>query len=103
MKYEIEIPDDYVTSEVDDFLCVCSTAAQLYARKNHDYGNSFKEGLEKIGLSYGVGRLFDKTNRLVNLSKNNNPNYESIDDTILDLTCYSIMLYAAIKPNYQII
>lgn len=80
------------TVEVYDFLEECVKMIQLYAKKNHDYGNSFTQGMNVIGLPYGVGRMYDKMNRIITLLKVKEcVTDESIKDTIQDLACYSVM------------
>lgn len=93
----IQIEDELLTREVCNFINVAKEACKLYARKNHDYGDSFTKGMDTIGINYGVGRLYDKMNRIINLSKSNDiaettVNDETIEDTLKDLACYSIML-----------
>ena len=84
------------TDKVIDFIEITKQMAKTYAIKNHDYGDSFSEGLKKIGPAYATGRLHDKLNRIINLTKpdvNQQVKDESIKDTLLDLACYSIMFY----------
>lgn len=93
----IKIEDELVTKEVCDFIDVADEACNLYAAKNHDYGDSFSKGMDTIGSAYGVGRIYDKVNRLITLSKLDNieetaVSNETIEDTLMDLACYSIML-----------
>ena len=79
---------------IDDFIAVEKDCIRLYAAKTHDYGNSFDEAMNKLGLSYAVGRLYDKMNRLVNLcGKEDSAQVkdESLDDTLMDLANYAIM------------
>ena len=89
-----------ISAEVNDdvklFAKICLEGILLYTKKNHDYGNSFNKGMEAIGDAYGVGRIFDKCNRLVSLcNKENSAKVdESYDDTLIDLACYSIMMLA---------
>lgn len=92
----MSINDSLITNDVKAFVDVCFDAIDLYAKKNHDYGNSFNKGMEAIGDAYGVGRIFDKSNRLVSLcNKENSAKVdESYDDTLMDLACYSIMMLA---------
>lgn len=92
----IQIEDNLATKDVQEFASVATDAVILYAKKNHDYGNSFDKGMDDIGEAYGIGRIYDKVNRLVTLTK---PSCESkaitdetLDDTLMDLACYSIML-----------
>lgn len=87
-----EVPNRLITDDVINFANTCSDMIQLYAKKNHDYGNSFNKGMNDIGMAYGIGRLYDKMNRIVTLSKTNiEVKDESIKDTLIDLACYSIM------------
>lgn len=89
----IQIQDELCTDEVLQFAEEAKQCTELYSKKNHDYGNSFDKGMDTIGMAYGVGRIYDKMNRLVTLTKEDaEVKDESIDDTLRDLACYSIML-----------
>lgn len=94
---DIGITDaELLTDKVIDFIEITKQMAKTYAIKNHDYGDSFSEGLKKIGPAYATGRLHDKLNRIINLTKpdvSQQVKDESIKDTLLDLACYSIMFY----------
>ena len=65
----------------------------LYERKNKDYGNSFGDTYERLGIISAVTRIQDKTNRLVNLvtGKQQAVNDESVRDTLIDLANYAVM------------
>lgn len=84
------------TDDVKLFAEMCLDAIVLYTKKNHDYGNSFNKGMEAIGNAYGIGRIFDKVNRLVSLCNKENEAQvdESYNDTLMDLACYSLMTLA---------
>lgn len=100
MKVEIEIDDKFYNKDVDEFINVVTGMIQLYAKKNHDYGNSFDDGMNRIGLAYGIGRIYDKANRLVNfLNTTFVVNDEKFTDTLEDLANYSVMLRAWINSN----
>lgn len=96
-KYEeiissLNINPSIVDSNVIAFTQECCNMIELYAKKNSDYGNSFEEGLQKIGNAYAVGRLFDKVNRLIHLIKHTSQiKDETMQDTIRDLACYAVM------------
>lgn len=91
----VQIEDNLVTQQVIDFIEVEKQCAKLYSEKNHDYGDSFDKGMDNIGLAYGVGRIYDKMNRLVTLTKEQAVvKDESVDDTLMDLACYAIMMLA---------
>lgn len=80
------------TIEVKEFTEECVKMIELYAKKNHDYGNSFEQGMNTIGPAYGIGRLYDKMNRIITLSKvKAEITDESIEDTVRDLACYAVM------------
>ena len=89
----IQIEDELCTDEVVQFANEAKQCVELYSKKNHDYGNSFDKGMDNIGVAYGVGRIYDKMNRLVTLTKEKaQVKDESIDDTLRDLACYAIMM-----------
>ena len=71
---------------------ITSNMAKTYAAKNHDYGNSFEQSLDKFGLVASVVRLGDKMNRIESLTKKEaQVKDESIKDTLLDMANYAIM------------
>ena len=96
----IQIEDELCTDEVVQFANEAKQCVELYSRKNHDYGNSFDKGMDNIGMAYGVGRIYDKMNRLITLTKKEaQVKDESIDDTLRDLACYSMMMLAYRKKK----
>ena len=98
----IQIEDELCTDEVVQFANEAKQCVELYSRKNHDYGNSFDKGMDNIGIAYGVGRIYDKMNRLVTLTKKEaQVKDESIDDTLRDLACYSMMMLAYRKRQIE--
>lgn len=101
MDFTIQINDDLFTREVNEFANEAAELIDLYAKKNNDYGNSFDKGMKDIGMAYGVGRIYDKVGRLVNLTKHPNKQQvnESIEDTLRDNACYSIMMLRYLHQN----
>ena len=98
----IQIEDELCTDEVVQFANEAKQCVELYSRKNHDYGNSFDKGMDNIGIAYGVGRIYDKMNRLVTLTKKEaQVKDESVDDTLRDLACYSMMMLAYRKRQIE--
>ena len=98
----IQIEDELCTDEVVQFANEAKQCVELYSRKNHDYGNSFDKGMDNIGIAYGVGRIYDKMNRLITLTKKEAQiKDESIDDTLRDLACYSMMMLAYRKRQIE--
>ena len=96
---EIEIPVELVDDKVETFSDIVKNMTELYAKKNHDYGNSFDEGCDKIGVGYPLGRLLDKMNRLIAcMGKEDEMQVnESIEDTLTDLACYSVMTLSYLR------
>ena len=72
---------------------LCEYLTALYAKKNHDYGDSFHQTFPEEGMAMARIRLGDKLGRFKTLSKDNarQVNDESIRDTLLDLANYAIM------------
>ena len=81
-----------LAKSVEKFTEITSNMAKTYAAKNHDYGNSFEQSLDKFGLVASVVRLGDKMNRIESLTKKEAQiKDESIKDTLLDMANYAIM------------
>lgn len=47
---------------------ICEQLNDIYRRKNSDYGNSFGETFEKLGIISAVTRITDKVNRIQSLA-----------------------------------
>ena len=96
---DIEVPIELVDEQVEAFASIVKEMTDLYAKKNHDYGNSFDESCDKIGTGYPLGRLLDKMNRLIAcMGKEDKMQInESIEDTLKDLACYSVMTLSYLR------
>lgn len=77
---------------------LCDELNILYARKNHDYGDSFHKMFAEEGLAMSRIRLGDKFSRFKTLSRISHTNStqqqvtdESIRDTLVDLANYALM------------
>lgn len=65
---------------------------ETYYRKNHDYGNSFEDGLNEDGLIFAKMHLMEKYNRFKMLINDKNQvQDEGIKDSLLDMANYAIM------------
>lgn len=101
MKHRLQMVEDgllhlgsrpKLSDSVEKFMDITTNMAKTYAAKNHDYGNSFEQSLDKFGLLAAVVRMGDKMNRIESLSKKEaEVKDESIKDTLLDLANYAIM------------
>lgn len=74
---------------------ICKELNEIYAKKNADYGNSFGDTFQKLGLISAITRISDKYNRICNLATKNSDEAkvkdETIEDTLKDLANYCIM------------
>jgi len=73
------------------FAYILDEMYNLYVKKNSCYGDSFSDTWTKLGPISGVTRLYDKLNRVANLVKGGKNDFESIEDTFIDLANYSVM------------
>ena len=72
---------------------ICDELNALYARKNHDYGDSFHQTFVEEGMAMPRIRLGDKFSRFKTLTQSGGQQVtdESIRDTLMDLANYAIM------------
>lgn len=80
-------------SKVEQHKKLCEEMNALYAKKNHDYGDSFHLSFVEEGMAMARIRLGDKFNRFKVLSRSDKQEVtdESIKDTLIDLANYAIM------------
>ncbi len=101
------VDENLVDMNVVSFRAIQDKLVNIYAKKNHDYGDSFNEGCNELGVGYAFSRIFDKTKRFQTLAKgilNNNVKIEvqeTMEDTIMDLANYCVM-YLAWKGKHNI-
>lgn len=92
------IPTPDTPDNVKRFRRISQELADLYSRKNEDYGDSFGRSVEKYGFISALTRISDKFNRLESLilaHENAKVSDESLDDTLKDLAAYCIMTLVA--------
>lgn len=74
---------------------LCNRLNETYIRKNSDYGNSFGEMFQELGIITAITRIGDKYNRIKTLSRKTSAQIavkdESICDTLLDMANYCLM------------
>lgn len=100
MILKTDVEEQLWTEDVEHFGNKAKECIELYAKKNHDYGNSFEKGCNDIGQAYAIGRIYDKVNRLVNVTKTESEvKDESVEDTLKDLACYSLMYLAYLNKK----
>lgn len=72
---------------------LCEELNAIYAKKNHDYGDSFHLSFVEEGMAMPRIRLGDKLNRFKSLTKKGDRQVsdESVRDTLMDLANYALM------------
>ena len=85
--------------KIDRFKAITSQMADLYAKKNRNYGDSFGKLYSDLGPISGLVPLHNKLDRATNLLKGDKNHFESIKDTLIDLANYSIMLYIELEND----
>lgn len=90
-------------TRVEKHRQICEQLNKIYEQKNSDYGNSFGETFNKLGIISAVTRISDKYNRLCSLATKSEEERmvkdESIKDTLLDLANYAIMTLIAMDEE----
>lgn len=78
--------------QVQLFKQIVGDMSELYACKNHDYGDSFTQTVDEFGLVAPAIRLSDKLNRFKSLIKSpSQVTDEKLEDTLIDMASYAIM------------
>lgn len=73
------------------FAYIIDNMYNLYEKKNKNYGNSFGDTWEKLGPISGITRLYDKMNRATSLVRGTQNDFESLEDTFIDMANYAVM------------
>ena len=82
------------------FKQIVDGMSELYARKNHDYGDSFTQTVDEFGLVAPAIRLSDKLNRFKSLIKSpSQVTDEKVEDTLIDMASYAIMTVIWLKEH----
>ena len=90
---------------VEKHVEICKELNKTYKQKNHDYGNSFSDTYNKLGIISAITRITDKYNRLVSLctlpESERQVKDESISDTLLDMANYCIMTEMELRKEKE--
>ena len=80
-------------NKVEQHKALCLDMNALFAKKNHDYGDSFSETYRKLGIISAVTQITHKYNRLVEIVTSDHQEIpeETIEDTLIDLANYALM------------
>jgi len=80
----------------DEFKEILDKVYKLYKEKGKDYGDSWY----MLGSKGVFVYVYNKVERLKNLFWNNkNPKFESVEDNMLDLIVYSVLLYWGLQKD----
>lgn len=86
-------------SDAELFKQIIDDMLALYIKKNANYGNSFEKLYKDLGPIAGLVPLHNKLDRLTNLVKGDKNDFESIEDTLVDLANYAIMNLIELKKT----
>ena len=87
-------------TNIEKYQNIVSEMADIYRRKNSDYGNSFDKLCNEFGLMAPIIRLSDKLERIKTLYKSPaKVKDEKIEDTLLDLANYAVMTLVWLKNH----
>jgi len=75
----------------DDVDVILNELATILYKKHEDYGPMNIAGAPGGPMNGLRVRMYDKLARLAHLGDNDTPNYESVEDTLIDLANYAII------------
>ena len=90
-----------INPDVVEFAKIIDYMFDLYAKKNANYGNSFTKLWQDLGPVSGLVPLHNKLYRLTNLVKGGRNDFESIEDSLIDLANYAIMNVIEMRRNQE--
>ena len=93
MEYEKSkvVKENRIMTDVERFKQITDAMTSLYSKKNSNYGNSFEKLYNDLGPIAGLVPLHNKLDRLTNIVKGGKNDFESLEDTLIDLANYAIM------------
>ena len=89
-------------TDVDRFREITQSMSNLYAKKNANYGNSFEKLFNELGPIAGLVPLHNKLDRITNLVKGGKNDFESLEDSLIDLANYAIMFIIELQKQSEI-
>ena len=81
------------SSDKETFESVLDEMKELHTKKNKDYNESFHNLFKEYGMSYALGHIEEKLNRVKAIIANggNAVKNEHIEDSLIDGACYNIL------------
>lgn len=86
-----------MSSKVDMFRELTTKMADLYAKKNANYGDSYGKLYNTLGSISGLVFLHTKLDRITNLMQGGHNDFESVEDSLMDLANYCLMMMIEMK------
>lgn len=86
-----ELPKQFNDLSFNVMSDICDEILSTLKKKNDDYGNSYIKNIERFGKQAMLIPMFNKLDRLESLSKKENQNFESFEDSLRDLMGYCLM------------
>lgn len=84
----------------NSFYDVTYDLAEIYEKKNQDYGNSFEKSMDEDGLIVAKIRLGDKFRRFSELITHEaQVKDETLEDTLIDMANYTILSVMWLRKN----
>ena len=84
-----------------EFQRITGEMLELYSSKNELYGDSFNQLMHELGLIAGVVPLDNKLRRVKSIVKGTEVKFESLEDSLMDLANYSILMLIHLKELEQ--
>lgn len=84
-----------------EFQRITGEMLKLYSSKNELYGDSFNQLMHELGLIAGVVPLDNKLRRIKSIVKGKEVKFESLEDSLMDLANYSILMLIHLKELDQ--
>lgn len=95
----VNLPPE-LQKKIEEHGRICDFIHDLYEKKNSDYGDSMHPLYEEYGLTAFMILFSTKINRIKSLIKcKDKPNYESIEDSLLDLANYAIIAVTELRAE----
>ncbi len=88
-------------TDVERFREIIQNLVDLYEKKNANYGNSFEKLFNELGPIAGIVPLHNKLDRITNLIKGGKNDFESLEDSLVDLANYAIMNVIELKKRAE--
>ena len=90
-----------IKEKCNEFRSTVTQMADLYEKKNSNYGDSFGQLYKELGPTAGLVPLWNKLHRATSLIKGDENHFESLEDTLKDLACYAIMNLIEMKAEQE--